>query len=215
MENNEENLGSQEPTTQPTQATENQQSNKPANTRLIGMVAVAVVAILAIIFIFFTFIARSPKAVVKDYIGAFSKGNAKKVMNLMDYEAVAAFTQLSKSYSTEKKAYVYKFEDFDEKYEDAIETVKDLDKDQKKAYEETKDDAVDALQKVLDPIKENKIKMSVKKVKTEKVDDSKKLTKVTATIEIKADGEKMEEDVVFYTVKKGLKNYVAFTDFNM
>lgn len=236
MENNEENLNSQEPETtnstepttepketvvekatepvaekktEPTQSTE--KTGKEPNTRLIGMIAVAVVAILAVILVIFTFFTRSPKAAVKDWVKAFNKGNAKKVMAVMDYEGAAAFTQIVTGSSY--RGYTYKFEDFDDKYDDIMDKVKDMDKDQKEAYKEAKEDAIDKLQDTLDDFKDSKAKISVKKVKTEKVDDCKKITKVTATLELKMDGEKDERDFTFYTMKKGLKNYVIYADF--
>ncbi len=239
MENNEENLNSQEPETtnsteptteqketvvekatepvaeaktEPTQSTETQKSGKEPNTRLIGMIAVAVVAILAVILVIFAFFTRSPKAAVKDYIKAFNKGNAKKVMALMDYEGAAAFGQIAKYSYT--KGYTFNFEDFDDKYDTIMDKVKDMDKEEKEAYKELKEQAVDTLQDTLDDFKESKVKISVKKVKTEKVDDCKNITKVIATLEAKLDGEKSEKDFTFYTMKKGLKNYVVYADFN-
>lgn len=231
MENNEENLNSQEPetvkpveptaqpaepvaekTTEPTQTTENKNTGKEPNTRLIGMIAVAVVAILAVILVIFTFFTRSPKAAVKDYMKAFNNANAKKVMALMDYEGAAAFKKIAK-YSYLNGSYTYKFEDFDDEYDKIMDQVKDMDKDQKEAYKEAKEEAVDKLQDTLDNFKESKAKISVKKVKTEKVDDCKKITKVIATLELKMDGEKDERDFTFYTMKKGLKNYVVYAEF--
>lgn len=234
MENNEENLNSQEPetvkptepttepvvekaeepvaekVTEPTQSVENKTTGKEPNTRLIGIVAVAAIAILAVILVIFTFFTRSPKAAVKDWVKAFNKGNAKKVMAVMDYEGAAAFGQIA-SYSY--KGYTYKFEDFDDKYDDIMDKVKDMDKDEKEAYEELKEAAVDKLQDTLDDFKDSKAKISVKKVKTEKVDDCKNITKVITTLELKLDGEKDERDFTFYTMKKGLKHYVVYADF--
>lgn len=243
MENNEENLNSQEPetikpaeptaqpeepisepavekteepvaekVTEPTQSVESKNTGKEPNTRLIGIIAVAAVAILALILIIFTFFTRSPKSAVKDWVKAFNKGNAKKVMAVMDYEGMAAFGKIS-NYSF-SKGYTYDFEDFDDEYDDIMDQVKDMDKDQKEDYKELKEKATDQLQDTLDEFKESKAKISVKKVKTEKIDDCKKLTKVVATLELKMDGEKDERDFTFYTMKKGLKNYVVYAEFN-
>ena len=206
MENNEENLGSQEPeTTQTTDSTVN--SGKSTNTKLIGIIAVAIVAILAVFFIFFM---RSPEAAVKDYMKAFNKYNAKKVMSITDVEGAAAFVQI-KNYSYSEGA-TYDFGKFDEKYDGIMKEIKDFDKDKKKAYEDLKKDAVDQLQTLLDEFKDNKVKFTVKEVKTEKIDDCKKLTKVTATVKAKVDDQENESDLIFYTMKKGLKNYVVYSE---
>lgn len=235
MENNEENLTSQEPETtpvveptpqatepvaeknvepaEPTSTEEPQKTSKEPNTRLVGIVAVVAVAAIAILLIIFAFFTRSPKSAVKDYIKYFNKANAKKVMALVDYEGTTAFDNIS-SYSILTGDYTYDFESFEDEYEDIIDQVKDMDKDEKEAYKEAKEDLVDDLQDILDAFKETGIKISVKKVTTEKVDDCKKLTKVTATIEVKLDGEKEEGEITFYTMKKGLKNYIVYSDFN-
>lgn len=192
MENNEENLGSQEPVVE---TTTNSSPVKAGNTKLIGIIAVAIVVILAIFFMFFT---RSAKSTVKDYIKAFSKANAGKVIALMDFEGVTAFETTQRDLSK-----------FDETYEEVLKEIKDLDKDQKEQYKEAKDTAKETMQATLDMFKEAKIKYSVSNIKTEKVDGSKKLTKVTCTIKAKAEDEEIERDVTFYTVKKGLKNYLV------
>lgn len=193
MENNEENLGSQEPTT-------GSVSTKPTNTKLIAIVAIAVVAILLVFFMFFT---RSAKSTVKDFVKSIEKCNASKSMKLMDFEGVAAFTMSGSNLSK-----------FDENYDTIMDKMKDMDKDAKKAYNEQKDELVDDLQKGLDEIKSKKVKYSVKNIKTEKVDDCKKLTKVTCDITVKLDGkENTMEDVEFYTMKKGMKHYLVSTGF--
>ncbi len=192
MENNEENLGSQEPVAE---ATTNSTPVKAGNTKLIGIIAVAIVIILAAFFMFFT---RSAKSTVKDYIKAFNSSNGGKVVALMDFEGVSAFESTSKDLSK-----------FDETYEEMIKKVKELDKDEKKQYEEIKDTTKETIQAGLDIIKEAKIKYSVSNIKTEKVDGSKKLTKVTCTIKAKNGDEELERDATFYTVKKGLKNYLV------
>lgn len=190
MENNEENLGSQEPVAE---TTTNSSPVKTGNTKLIGIIAVAIVIILAVFFMCFT---RSAKSTVKDYIKAFNKSNAGKVVALMDFEGVSAFESTQRDLSK-----------FDEEYEEMVKKVKDLDKDQKKQYNEAKDEAKEAIQSGLDLLKE--AKFTVSNIKTEKVEGSKKLTKVTCTLKAKYGDEEMERDVTFYTVKKGLKNYLV------
>ena len=196
MENN-ENLGSQEPVS-------NSNPVKSVNVKLIGIIAVVVAVILVVFFMFFT---RSAKSTVKDYIKAMSKADAKKVMALMDYEGAAAFSSTG-SYSS--KGYTYDFEKFEDNYDEIMDKMKDMDKDEKEAYKELKEKAVDSLQDELDEMKDEDVKFTVKKIKTEKVDDCKKLTKVICDIEVKADGEKETmEDVEFYTMKKGMKHYIV------
>lgn len=198
MENDEQNLGSQE------EPKTNSNPVKTVNVKLIGIIAVIVAIILVVFFMFFT---RSAKATVKDYVKALEKCDAEKIMNLMDYEGTAALSKIS-SYSYSKGT-TYDFENFEDEYDDIMDTIKDFDKDEKKEYKESKEEAVESLQDTLDELKDEDIKYTVKNIKTKKVSDCKKITKVTCDIVMKADGEKEElEDVTFYTMKKGLKYYV-------
>lgn len=199
MENNQENLGSQEPTTQTSSNTLKNINFKPI------AIAVAVVAILVVLF--FMIFTRSPEATVKAYIKAYTKANASKVMSLMDYEGAAAFSACTSYYSGETD-----FSKFEDEYEEIKETIKDYDKDEKKEYEEAKEELEDTLQDSLDELKDNKIKMSIKDIETKKVKEYKKITKVTAELTVKYDGEEKTSEVVFYTIKKGLKNYIISAD---
>ncbi len=195
MENNEENLGSQEPVSQPS-------SNAPKsfNVKPVAII-VAVVAILLVLF--FMLFTRSPKDTVKAYVKAFDKADAGKVMSLMDYEGASAFSACT-SYSGKTD-----FSKFQDNYDKIMDQVKDFDKDQKSEYKKLKKDAEESLQDSLDTFKDKKIKYSVKDIKTEKVDENKKLTKVTAKLTVKYDGEEQTKEVTFYTMKKGLKNYIV------
>lgn len=205
MENNEENLNSQEPSTEPS-TNSSSATTTNTNNKLLGIIAVAVVIILALFFMLFT---RSPKSTVKDYIKSFEKCNAKKAMSVVDFEGTLAFRQIkSPSYSSGSYEVIYDFEKFDDEYKEVL----DVDKDKKKEYKEAKEDATDSLQDKLDTLKDFKVKYSIKDMKTEKVDGSKKITKVTCTLVLKHEDDKMEQDVTFYTMKKGLKNYIVDSD---
>lgn len=199
MENNEENLGSQEPVT-------GSNPVKTTNTKLIGIITVAVAVIAVILLVFFMFFTRSAASTVKSYVKAIEKANAKKVMALVDVQGTAAFDDITnRSYS----GTTYDFESFEDKYEEEMDNYKDMDKDEKKDYEDNLEDATEFLQDTLDEMKDSDIKFSVKDIDTEKVDDCKMLTKVTCTLVAKHDGEKVEQDVTFYTMKKGLKHYIV------
>lgn len=200
MENN-ENLGSQEPVT-------NSNPVKKGNAKLIGIIAI--VAIIAVV-VFFMFFTRSAKATVKDYVKAMEDCNAKKVMALMDTEGAGAMTSIAKfSYSDDGVS--YEFGKFEENYDKVMEKMKNLNDDEKKQYDEMLKKAEETMQKELDEMKEEKIKYTVKNIETEKVKDCKKLTKVTCDIEMKNDEhEHTMEDVVFYTMKKGMKNYIVYS----
>ena len=74
------------------------------------------------------------------------------------------------------------------------------------------EDFEDNYEKIVDEIKEGKY--SVKVTETEKVDDCKKLTKVTCDISAEIMGMEAElEDIEVYTMKKGFKNYIVGVDF--
>lgn len=200
MENN-ENLGSQEPVT-------NSNPVKKGNAKLIGIIAI--VAIIAVV-VFFMFFTRSAKATVKDYVKAMEDCSAKKVMALMDVEGAGAMSSIAKfSYSDEGVS--FEFGKFEEKYDEVMKKMKDLSKDEKKQYDEMLKKSEEDMQKELDEMKEEKIKYTVKNIETEKVKDCKKLTKVTCDIQMKNDEHEFTmEDVEFYTMKKGMKNYIVYS----
>lgn len=191
MENNEENVSSQEPAIEEKGST----PVKTANIKLISLFPICIVIILILFFMFFT---RSAKSTVKDYIKAFNKASSDKVMSLMDFEGAQVFSETRN-----------KLENFDSTYNDTMKSLKELDKDQKKDYEKVKDGTKDTIQASLDILKNAKVKYSVSNIKTEKVSESKKLTKVTCTIKITHEDEEMEREVTFYTMKKGLKQYIV------
>lgn len=200
MENN-ENLGSQEPVT-------NSNPIKTVNVKLIGIIAAIVAIILVVICIFAT---RSAKNTVKDFVKGLEKADAKKIMSLIDFEGMTAFSSITNtSYKNGEYKYTYDFEDFEDEYDDIMDKIKDMDKDEKKEYKEYKEDLEDDLQDSLDDLKDEDITYKVKDIKVKKVSDCKKLSKVTCTIEVKSDDEKEElEDIEFYTMKKGLKHYIV------
>ncbi len=183
MENNEENLGSQEPET-----TTNTNPVKKANTTLIGIIAIAVVVILAVILMFMT---RGAKSAVKDYVKAIEKGDSSKVVNLMDLNGVSAFESTKADLSK-----------FDETYAE-LKKDKEMQEKVKEFKKEYKD------QFKLDGT-DSKMKVSVKDLKEEKVEGSKKLKKVTCTLKVKIDEyEDEKEGIEFYVVKDGLKHYIV------
>ncbi len=182
MENNEENLGSQEPTT-----STNTNPVKKVNTKLIGIIAIAVVIILAVVLMFMT---RGAKATVKDFAKAMEKGDSNKIINLMDMTGMAAFESTKNDLSK-----------FDEIYKEIKE-----DKEKQNQLKELKETYKDQF----DLDTGSKMKISVKDIKEEKVEGSKKLKKVTCTLKVKLDDyEKETEGIEFYVVKDGLKYYIA------
>ena len=155
------------------------------------------------------FFTRSAKATVKDYVKAMEDCSAKKVMALMDVEGAGAMSSIAKfSYSDEGVS--FEFGKFEEKYDEVMKKMKDLRKEEKKQYDEMLKKSEEDMQKELDEMKEEKIKYTVKNIETEKVKDCKKLTKVTCDIQMKNDEHEFTmEDVEFYTMKKGMKNYIV------
>ena len=70
------------------------------------------------------------------------------------------------------------------------------------------EDFEDNYEKIVEEIKDGKYEVDI--TKTKKESDCKKLTKVTCDITAEIDGHKLKlEDIEFYTMKKGLKNYIV------
>lgn len=193
MENNEENVNVEQTNTTPSGS-----DKKTFNFIPVVAILAVIAIVVAILFGVFT---KSPKSVVKDFVKALEKGDAKKIMATIDVEGAAAYAQCGKD-----------LEDFDEKYEDIMEQIKDMDDDEKKAYDKVKERMEDSFEDVADSMKDEDVKLKVKSVKVEKIDGSKKLQKVKAKIEMKADGEKDTQTITFYTMKKGAKNYIVYSE---
>lgn len=214
MENNEENVEknvSEEKTT--STGASSVVSKIMENKKIIAIVAIVAVVIA----LFFTIFTRSAKDAGKEYVKAFYNAKASKLYDLIDMNGSDAFDKLQKNkYNEITKKYDYNFEKFDEYYKEVEKAYKELDKDKKKEIENSRKEAIKQTQEYLnqmkDYLKDNKVKWSVKKVETTKIKDSKKLTKVEVTVELKKDGEKNEQTYTIYTMKKGLKNYVVHAD---
>lgn len=212
MENNEENLGSQEPvSSESSTTTTSSSSTKTTNYKKIAIIAVAVIAIIALFCAIFT---RSPKDTVKSYIKSYFGAKAKTLYNLIDEDGMAAFNQLSGKWDSESEEYVYDFSNFEDLLKDVQDANKELSKDEKQEKKDLKEQAIDKLQTRLEKLKDKGYKYSIKSVKTYSVKDCKKLTKVVVSLEVKdEDGEKDTDSYTFYTMKKGLKNYIVSSAF--
>lgn len=171
----------------------NQTSKKRLNIKLIAII----VAILVVLF--FILFSRDAKSTVKKYIESLEQADAKQVMSVMNYEGMIAFSSSSSD-----------LKDFDSKY---TETLKNMSKEKKSKYSEAKEKITENLQKSLDQSKEQKINYTIENIRTEKVEECKKLTKVICDLKISIDGnESLVTDVKFYTIKKGLKHYIVSAD---
>lgn len=189
-----------------------------------GKIAGIVVAVVAVILIILAFLSRSPKAAVKQFISGMNSKSSSKIMAAIDFEGVSAYSKArskssSKSSSSlslldiSSKSTELDMSEFDEIYKDLLKEYKDMDRDEKKEYKEDLKEVKESLQDVLDELKDEKVKIKVKVTKVSKVKGSKLLKKVTADVTIKQDGDQTTSTVTFYTVKKGLKNYVVYADY--
>lgn len=189
----------------------------------VGKIAGIVAAVVVIVLIFGAFLSRSPKAAVKQFVSGMNSKNAKKVMDVLDMKGSEAYSKarskaLSKSssssslFSSSSKSSDVDMSEFDEVYKDILKEYKDMDSDEKKDYKEELKKVKESLQDNLDDLKEEKVKIKAKVTKVSKVKGSKLLKKVTADVTVKKDGDQETKTVTFYTVKKGLKNYVVYAD---
>lgn len=192
MENDEQNLGSQEPA-----SSTNKSSGAPALKKY--MPIAIIVGVILLVAIIFMAISRSPKATVKDFFSSLEKGNSKKFLSTVDIVGMQSFAECGEK----------KLGKFDETYK---ENLKDTDKEDIEEYKEYIDESFESMN---DEMENEDISFKIKEIKTSKVDDSKKLTEVKAKVEFKADGEKHTETITFYTIKKGLKSYIVSMDGNL
>jgi len=165
---------------------------------LIVTLVVVLIAVLVIIDI----LVRSPKETVKKYFSAVNACNSKKAEKYEDDAGFDVFYKLSDD----------DYEEFWEEYNEYInseewaereETIKETrDKDY---YKEQDEDAKETK-------KENKSSVKVKKV-TDVKKVGKHLYEVKAKLQTKSDGDKNENTVKIYVMKKGLKSYIVGFDY--
>lgn len=177
-------------------------SKKGINPKIIILILAILIALVAIFFIFFT---RSPKSAVKDYIRAINNYDAGAVINLSDLEAENAFAN---SYSKSDGSVT----NFTENYQKNINTVNGLNGEAKEKYEKIKESYKSSLQSSLNSSKNIELKYSLKNIKAEKVEGNDNLTKVTAELVAKSKDDTKTSIATFYTLKKGLKNYVIYSE---
>ncbi|MDR0978564.1 MAG: hypothetical protein LBL91_01245 [Lachnospiraceae bacterium] len=159
------------------------------------LVIVAIVALVALI-VGFNIFTRSPKDAVKDYIKAFSKADSKKMEQVIDFVGQKAFNDCYN-----KSNYDYDLEDFNDNYKDI---TKDSDE-----VEEINESAETFLEN-FEKLDTDDLEIEIKEfISVSKVKNSNKLTKVKVKVSVKKDGEKETGNITFYTMKKGLNNYIV------
>lgn len=206
MENNEENLGSQEPT-QETTSQENTSTTNPGKNLNIKAIAIGVVIVAVALFLFFTIFTRGAKDTVKDFIKAIDKGDEKKIGKLIDMEGNSILLKVSKSNGE------YDFEKFEEYYDELKDAKKDLEKDEKKEYDDSMEESTEKVASNIVKTFDSDYKYKVKEIKTKSVKDAKGVTKVTVKVQVENDdGDKETSTLTFYTLRKGLKDYIISTN---
>lgn len=176
-------------------------SNKVVETikskkNLIIAIICVIVAVLVIRGIFFNAKGHS-KSVIKDFCKAYNKQNVKKLFKTMD------------------PAGIYTFMDLDEDdYKDFWKEYKDYKKsDEWKDQEEEWNEMVD---KAVEEAKDNDDDDDDYKMKVGKVEKFKKvgshLYEIEVNLIVEEDGDKDDQDVTFYIMKKGLSYKIVGGD---
>ena len=162
---------------------------------LIGVIAI--IAICVIYNVFFNVKAKAKK-VVKQYIAAVNKADAKKLIKLSDPYGVYVFGTLDED----------EYDDFWKEYKDFIKEKDDDYDDVKDDYEDSldKDSIKKAKENLEDMMEDRSIK--VKKIKSVKK-EGKNLYKVKAKIKAVEDDDERTSDMEFYVMKKGLNCYIV------
>jgi len=163
---------------------------------------VAVVAVIALIMVIVLSLSGGPKSAVKDFTKAFSKMNAKKVVNSMDLIGADVW-------------YVYDEEDFSkDDYKDFIKDYKEEKEDAD--LSEEKEDAIEELEEIFDEMKDE---VKSFKIKVEEFKDVEKLGKdlyvVEAKINVTGKAKDKDEDDIDETETMTFiiyKNKVIYTD---
>ncbi len=155
--------------------------------RNIGMIATGIFAVLVIALVFALFGGKggagSPEKLVKQYMNAYSKGNAAKIFNLVHDKEIDYMLDMS---DMSKKEYK-------EKIKEASKELKEEVEDYKISYKiENVEDASDARTESLKTYYKEKCDLKVKDVK-----------QVNVKVTIKDDGESETHTTTMYAVKIG------------
>lgn len=152
--------------------------------KLIGIIVVLAIALVVVLIIFGIFVGRSAKSTVKDVAKVTKKADVIGAIDLVDPIGIAAFVSCYDYRNDE-----IDFENFEENYEKVEESYKKIKKEIKKG------------------------KYTIEITDTDKVEDAKKVTKVTCNVKIKyEDNEIKLKNIKVYTRKKGAKNYIIGID---
>lgn len=140
----------------------------------------AIVGVLVLLMVCILIFSRGPKSAVKNFANAFSKLNAKKIVNSVDLVGIEAW-------------YGNDADDFDkDDYKEFVKAYKEEKKDMD--LKEEKEDAIEEMQDAIDDMKDE---MKSFKIKVKKFENKEKLGKdlylVKAKISIKAESEDGDE----------------------
>lgn len=157
---------------------------KATKNGLIGVIVVLAIILLIVVVVFSIFVGRSAKSTVKDVAKVVDKVDIIGAVDLVDPIGIAAFATCYDYRNDE-----IDFEDFEDNYEKIEESYKKIKKEIKKG------------------------KYTVEVTDTDKVEDAKKVTKVTCNVKIKYEGNEIKlKNIKVYTRKKGAKNYIIGVD---
>lgn len=166
------------------ETTINENTFKATKNGLIGVIVVLAIILLIVVIVFGIFVGRSAKSTVKDVAKVAKKADIVGAVDLVDPIGIVAFVSCY-DYEDNK----IDFENFEDNYEKI-----------EKSYKKIKDE-----------IKKGKYTIEV--TDTEKVEDAKKITKVTCNIKIKYEKNEIKlKNIKVYTRKDGLKNYIIGID---
>lgn len=182
-------------------------------------IAGGVIAALILVLIVINAFSRSPKATVKQFISGINSYKAKKVMDTISFEGMAAYAETYTEALKESDRSSFDIfdsslkgidmSDFKDDYKEAMDDIKDMDKDEKKEYKEKLKKVQEDFQELLDKMKDKDLKVSVKVTKVVEIKGSKLLKEVIADVSFKKDGYTETSTMRFITMKKGLKNYIV------
>lgn len=154
---------------------------------LIGLVVV----ILAIILLSSIF-GGGKKGVIKDFVKATNKGNAKKMMDTIDMAGLSVYMEMLFNDDD--------LEDFYDEYKDFIKSDE---------WEDAQDDMDDYIEELEDSIEEPD---DDEKLKIKKFGDVEKEGKNLWKIEVELEVDDEDIDADFYVMKKGLNYYIVGFD---
>lgn len=174
--------------------TDNSEIKKSKISKLFILILICIIIIVLFIF----FIKKpSPKSTVLSFINAMENANYDKILNYIDFDSMVAFSTTNGNINEFDSALNHLNEMSDSEREIHIESIS-----HEKRY----------IQATLDSIARDNVIFNIVDIQVSDVENNDKLNKVAVKFSVQQHGNTVDENMIFYTMKKGKTYYIVDFD---